>query len=412
MDYVLHDTCRVCGSANLEPVFSMGDMYISNFVSDPKADHPRCPVDLDHCHNCSLVQLRATADPKLLYQSQYWYRSGTSPLMQQQLKDVVESVQHYVKLKTGDTVLDIGSNDGTMLQFYPEDVFKVGFEPAENIPNPFHRATLILRSFWDYQAYKECIGKPAKIITAIGMLYDLENPNRFIEDVSKALDPEGIFVAQLMTLQNMIDMHDVGNICHEHLEYYTIRSLRQILLKYGLDIFHIESNLTNGKSDRLYICKQGVRPYSAQAVQRLKQDGSSLINNRQYLKEYFGKWDQNRDRCREFIESVKYAGLDVWGYGASTKGNTILQYMKLDTSLITAIADANPDKEGLYTVGTGIPIVNKTVARAADPDYFVALPYAFINEFMDQEQEWMSKGGEFIVPFPKFYRASRKAASV
>jgi NDP-4-keto-2,6-dideoxyhexose 3-C-methyltransferase len=234
------------------------------------------------------------------------------------------------------------------------------------------------------------LGK-AKVITAIGMFYDLEDPNQFIRDARKALAEDGIFIAQLMCLAPMLDKNDVGNICHEHLEYYSLESLEYLFNTNGLEIFKVEENDVNGGSYRIFA---------------RHDKGTGIPLDEKFTFDDFVAFAEriqaNRDRCVEFIKQEVARGKTVYVYGASTKGNVILQYYGLDHTLITAASEKSPEKWGKYTIGTWIPIVSEEEARRAKPDYFLVLPWAFFKEFYERERAWREGGGQFILPLPEF----------
>jgi NDP-4-keto-2,6-dideoxyhexose 3-C-methyltransferase len=395
---IKHEHCRLCGSSELEDAFSLGEQYINDFVDkDMVTAGNKAPLDLVMCEQCSLIQLRHTAPQELLYTRHYWYRSGVTETMRNALRDVSAAVEKMVGLRAGDVVLDIGANDGTLLgSFEVPGLVKVGCEPANNLIEMLSKHTeYVMHDFWSSQRYNElavgwAIGK-AKVITALGMFYDLDDPNLFINDIQKTLAEDGVFVAQLMCLASMLDKNDLGNICHEHIEYYSYASLKYMFEKNGLEIFKVEENSVNGGSYRIF-------------ARHLKK-GSIEFNERcsmSDLHDFKSRIDENRDKCVSFIKEEVRKGKTVYVYGASTKGNVILQYYGLDHTLITAAAERSPEKWGKYTIGTGIPIISEEEARRAQPDYFLVLPWAFFKEFYEREAEWRAKGGKFILPLSSF----------
>lgn len=248
------EKCRICGSSDLEPLFSLGNLYISTFVEKEGENIGRAPLEMIWCNNCTLVQLKHTAPQELMYSGHYWYRSGLNKVIIDNLKETTEVASRMVDLKEADIVLDIGANDGTLLGFYPAKYIRVGCEPAINlIADLKKKADIVMDGFWNYEKYVELCGtKKAKIITAIGMFYDMDDPGQFIKDSVLALDSEGIFIAQLMTSKAMLEKNDLGNICHEHLEFYSYASLKYLFEKNGLEIFKVEENSINGGSYRLF----------------------------------------------------------------------------------------------------------------------------------------------------------------
>ncbi len=398
--------CRICKYPKLIPLYTLGKLAISNFVS-PGTHSPKAPLEMVMCTQCRLVQLKHTAPQELLYARYYWYKSGVTQTMRKGLADITKQIARVINLKKGDVVLDIGSNDGTLLRTYVQrGLLTVGVEPANNLVQEGKKGiSIFIHDFWNYTSFIKRVRKKAKVITAIGMFYDMDDPNDFIRDACRALTDDGIFVAQLMCLQNMIDTNDIGNICHEHLEYYSLETLIYLFEKNGLELVDLYKNDINGGSYRLYTRKKRgsfMPPKGAKdRIQRYLKEEQSLKYIKTY-KAFFKKVEQNKKKTVDFITKVTKQGKKVWVYGASTKGNTILQYYGLTSRLIEAASERSPEKWGKVTVGTHIPIVSEAEARKASPDFFLVLPYAFINEFVRREQKWLSKGGTFIVPLPTF----------
>ena len=398
MEIITRNTCRICKSNDLRDVFSLGEQYINDFVPPERVGKGlKSPLELVHCENCGLLQLRHTAPQELLYSRYYWYRSGVTNTMRQALRSIAEQVESMIPFNNGDVVLDIGANDGTLLASYTKKgIYRVGCEPANNLIEMLRsNADYTIHDFWSYESYENLanrwgLGK-AKVVTAIGMFYDMDDPNQFIKDARKALADDGIFIAQLMCLASMLKKNDVGNIVHEHLEYYSLKALKYLFETNGLEIFKIEENDVNGGSYRIF-----ARHYKGKGI---------VINEKITLEDvlaFANRVRENKNRCVEFIKQEVSKGKKVYIYGASTKGNVILQYYGLDTTLITAAAERSPEKWGKYTIGTWIPIISEDEARKANPDYFLVLPWGFFPEFYEREREWREGGGKFIVPIPEF----------
>jgi len=392
---VEHKRCRLCGSGDMEPVFSLGEQYINDFVTEENIGKGlKAPLEIVHCSNCDLAQLKHTAPQELLYSRQYWYRSGITDTMKRELQDIVSDVSSRIELKAGDIVLDIGANDGTMLEFYDRSLVTIGCEPANNLVDELStKCDKVIHDFWSEKSYLEAAsgygGKKAKVVSAIGMFYDLDDPISFVADIEKVLDDDGIFVAQLMTSSPMIEKNDLGNICHEHIEYYSYKSLVYMYEKCGLEIVDVTENSVNGGSYRIYArkLKNGSIDYPEKAS---KQD----------LLDFQKRVDSIKTELVSFLKKEKLAGKTIHAYGASTKGNVILQYFGLDTSLIDFASERSPEKYGRYTVGSWIPIISEQESRDMQPDYYLVLPWAFFDEMYEREADWRAKGGTFIVPFP------------
>lgn len=327
------------------------------------------------------------------------HNSGVTDTMRAALKDVVAAASARVELNPGDVVLDLGSNDGTLLRHYPPWVVRVGVEPAENLREEGRKGlSFLLSEFWGGGTADTLLrhlgGRKARIVTACGMFYDLEDPNPFVADVAKVLAPDGLFVAQLMCLKQTLDRNDVGNLCHEHLEFYSLRSLETLFARHGLVIREVQENGVNGGSYRLFVTHGEDSPYYSLCESHLCLDEPMTYVIWQV------DLERRRAECVRLIKEAKAAGKSVWVYGASTKGNVILQWYGLDHTLLDGAADRSPEKWGRYTVGTGIKITSEEEARQK-ADVFLVLPYSFRTEFLQREDAWRKRGGRFIFPLPE-----------
>ncbi len=392
-----YNNCRLCGKEGLDEVFTLGQQFINDFVTEEQIGKGfKAPLEIVHCANCDLAQLKDTAPQELLYSRQYWYRSGVTDTMKRELKNIVDEVCGMVEINQQDIVLDIGANDGTMLQYFPDNMITIGCEPANNLVEELStKCDLVIHDFWSSKIYKEATksldNKKAKIVCAIGMFYDLDDPVAFVSDIEKVLDDDGIFVAQLMTLAPMLDKNDLGNICHEHIEFYSYNSLVYMYEKCGLEIIKVIENDVNGGSYRIYAKK-----YSKGSI---KYNENASVQD---LLDFKKRIDVNKKKCVDFLTQEKKKGKTIHVYGASTKGNVILQYFGIGTDLIDFAAERSPEKFGRYTVGSWIPIISEEESRAMKPDYYFVLPWAFFDEMYRRETEWLNSGGKFIVPFPDF----------
>ncbi len=406
-------TCRVCNSA-LDPILDLGEHYVSDF---PKPDEPpvnKAPLDLALCKRCRLLQLRHTVDPNEMYRN-YWYKSGTNQTMRGALADIANKAETLIHLREGDTVLDIGCNDGTLLASYRTGgITKVGIDPSNVAEHARKIADKLVIDFFTAEVFQREMGeKRAKVITSIAMFYDLEDPNRFVSDIKRVLDLDGLWIIQMSYLPLMLKTNEFGNICHEHLEYYSLQSLEYLLNLHGFEIVDVELNDINGGSLRAYIRNRGAddadfgdatyRALATDRVQGMREGEIKLgLADKPVYAEFAMRVERIKQDTVQFVKNAVAQGKKIYVYGASTKGNTVLQYFGLDHTLITAAAERNPDKWGRVTVGTNIPIVSEADARSANPDYFLILPWHFLEEFMAREHDYLYAGGRFIVPFPYF----------
>jgi SAM-dependent methyltransferase len=400
----IRTTCRSCDSGSLANVLDLGDPYISNFVDVPDAAlWPRLPLDLLLCSKCSLLQLRHTAPAEWLYR-RYWYKSGVNASMRAALGDIAHKASEFVGLQNGDQVLDIGCNDGTLLRSYTvPGIHRTGFEPANNLQEDAAQGTD--RIIPDFFSARPVAGEHFRIITSIAMFYDLEDPNGFVADVASILAEDGVWVIEMHYLPLTLATNAFDAVCHEHLEYYSLASLEPLLGRHGLVVVDVETNEVNGGSLRAYVVHEGARSVRTsvrrERVQAARASEQPLALNRPQTYEAWGeRIHQTGKALRDWLGNERARGRRVAAYGASTKGNTLLQVFGLDHSLICLAAERNPAKWGKYTVGTWIPIVSEAEARVRADDFLI-LPWHFLTEMQERENDFLARGGRLIAPLPE-----------
>jgi hypothetical protein len=409
--------CRSCQSIKLIGVLSLGNLAVSNFVENPITQTGiKAPLDLLLCDpvqgGCGLLQLRHSVSSELMYRN-YWYRSGINRTMTDELVDIATNAVRVAELKPGDFVIDIGANDGTLLRGYDiQDLKTIGFEPAKNLCDYNVKGTTkIIADFFSHEEWSKAFGEAkAKVITAIGMFYDLDDPNSFLKDIGKCLDEKGVFIIQMMYMPFALKKNAFDGICHEHLEYYTMHSLEKLLARHGLEIFDLQTREEiNEGSVRFFIRKNnalvgGINDAACKGrVEALRNDEKNLgLEDLTTYKVLANRIQAARQATLEFLKQEKEKGKKIHGYAASTKGNTTLQYYGITTELIEAIADRNQTKWGKYTVATGIPIISEEESRNQNPDYYFVLAWHFLPEFLQREQAFLKAGGKFIVSMPEF----------
>lgn len=393
------ETCRACDGA-LEDLIDFGEQYIINFGDKPSE---KAPLVLTKCDSCHLVQLRHTVDPEYLFRT-YYYKSGVNQTMRDHLKGIVEDVTKRVTLKEGDVVVDIGSNDGTLLSFYQPNLLKLGFEPS-NVPllDGYFEGKMDYEFYNNFFSYKNydiesefTDGQHAKVITAISMFYDLDDPNTFLQDIKKVLAPDGLFVIQMNYLPAMLENNAVDNIVHEHLTYYSLYTLDALLVKNGLEIVDYSFNDLNGGSFRVYV-KHSSNPQHAD----FPEEGKLMLHTLAPYKAFRDRVAEIIYRLQTFIPIEKINGRTTYIYGASTRGATLLQYAGLDEKAIPYAVERNPDKVGTMYLGK-IPVISEKQARMNPPYYYLALPWAFRGEFLDREWTHITNSGAMIFPLPQF----------
>jgi NDP-4-keto-2,6-dideoxyhexose 3-C-methyltransferase len=413
---IIRDTCRVC-DGQFDPVLSLGEQYVSNFLLPEQPDGVKAPLELVLCKRCTLLQLRHTVPGEAMYQN-YWYRSGTNQTMRNALADIANTSERLMNLRAGEAVLDIGCNDGTLLASYEtKSIFRIGFDPAANLAASSRKvADRVVSGFFEAEEFErdpDLNTRRPKIVTSIAMFYDLEDPNKFVSDIKSIMHPDGVWVVQMSYLPLMLKQHDFGNICHEHLEYYSLESLEYLLKLHDFVVSDVQLNDVNGGSFRVFVRNRGAdearfgdaayRQLAAGRVNALRAEEAKMALGETSTYRQFSVWvERIKDDVSRFISDQVHRGKKVAVYGASTKGNVMLQYFGLNCGLITSASERNPDKWGKVTVGTRIPIVSEEEARTAKPDFFLVLPWHFVEEFRDREKNYLLDGGRFIVPLPHF----------
>ena len=405
--------CRICGREDLRPVIDLGSQYIASIFAGADIPEPlgkRYPLEVVRCASpdgCGLVQLRHSVSPQLLY-SHYGYLSGINEAMRINLRDIVQKVASMVTLAPGDVVADIGCNDGTLLSFYHDSrIDRLGFDPAENVTRFAQAKGLeVVQDFFSSEAFRRARpGKKARVITSIAMFYDLEDPGAFAGEVASILADDGVWVIELSYLPCMLAKNSYDTICHEHLEYFSLRQITWMLDRHGLRVHGLEFNEVNGGSFRLFIRKQEAGPVpgaTREAIQAVQasEERLGLGTESPYLDFREKVVSLSRD-LRSLLEEISSSGKTVYVYGASTKGNTILQCSGIDRTLVPKAVDRNPDKWGRSTLGSGIPIISEAQARLESPDYFLVLPWHFLAVFVERERAFLERGGKFILPLPE-----------
>ena len=399
----------------MKELFTLGKLNASDFIPIKEDVRKKYELKLMLEEETGAVRLNDCAPLNSMY-GKYWYRSGINQTMKDELKNVVESILKVHKLKENDIWLDIACNDATLFDYVPKNIIKIGVDPCDDSykKESEKRANLIIQDYFNYDNYSiSKFGKmKAKVITVIAMFYDLDKPDKFLQDVYRVLDDDGLLVMQMSYTPLMLKQLAFDNICHEHIYYYSLFNIKKILERNGFDVVDCTLNDINGGSFRVFIKKKGhendfyTQPYRDVAnfrIQSLLEYEKTLkLDSEVTWKNFFIEIDCLKNIMINFIKQEKAKGKIIWGYGASTKGNTTLQYFGLDNTLIDGIADRSTYKWGLKTSGTNIPIYSEEEMRQAKPDYLLILPWHFINEFKEREKDYLICGGKFIVPCPRF----------
>ena len=398
--------CRACKSKEVRKVFDLGSQKLSGVFRSENLDGIIAgPLTLVACSSCSLVQLLHSYPLDEMYNEGYGYKSGITKYMQQHLNEIITFATSKVVMKKGDHVLDIGSNDGTLLNCYPDEGYvRIGIDPvAKKYLDLYPKDSKVVTEFFNKNNYFSVTPQKAKIVTSISMFYDLEDPLAFAKDVSKILHSDGVWVFEQSYLPAMLRQNSYDTICHEHLEYYSLSAIEKILEKSGMKIIDVSQNEVNGGSVRLaaaHVNSTLVSNISPETVWLLKQEKNHDIHSDQCFLDFQRNVEKQKRDLVTLLTELKKAGKTVIGYGASTKGNVILQYCNIGTDLLPYIGDITPFKDGAYTPGSKIPVISMEKAKAMKPDYFLVLPWAFRNDIVLREKETLSSGVKLIFPLP------------
>jgi len=413
MHLIKHNTCRVCGSNSLTPVINLGEQYLQGSFVKPGKEMPptrKISVSLVRCDPmrdekaCGLLQMEYTIPPEVLY-SAYWYRSNTNNTMRCHLQGIVEEAMGMTGLKETATVLDIGCNDGTLLGFYPASYIKFGVDPSDvsqEIKAPINVVQDIFPSE-ELIARLDC--RTFDIITSIAMYYDLEDPIAFTCGIKQLLSPEGIWVFEMSYMPTMLKMTSYDTICHEHIEYYSLAVIEYILRQAGMKVINVSHNDINGGSLRCHATHINNFTYRREEFQQnikaMRQEEFDIeLDTDKPYRHFQDRVNVHREELNSLLKKLKKEGKKIHIYGASTKGNTILQWCGIDHKIIDCAAERNPDKYGAMTLGTDIPIVSEEESRAMNPDYYLVLPWHFKKEFLERERETLERGIGLIFPLP------------
>ena len=398
--------CRICKDDKLVDVISLGEQFItSRFPKYGDFSTPKTKITLCMCKTCGLIQLRETTDSSELYEYEYGYRSGISNTMRDHLKKYQEEIVSKVQLEIGDIIVDIGSNDSTMLQYYSSDLRRIGVDPTGKQFQQYYGEVELLSTYFNYENFLNNFGKiKCKIISSISMFYDLPDPVQFAKDIHSVLEDDGIWTCEQSYLLTMLKLNSIDTICHEHLEYYALHQIKNIADRANFKIIDVLFNDCNGGSFRIYFakCDSMLHKENTELINKILLNESEVgIMNEQLYKNFMKNCDIQVKYLKDFIETVNKNNKKVYIYGASTKGNCLLQYAKLNESHIKYAVERNPKKIGKMTI-TGTEIISEETMRDNPPDYLLVLPWHFRNEIMSRETSFSSAGGQFIFPFPHF----------
>lgn len=407
MTYSIQKFCRLCASDHLIDFFDLGMQTLSGcFPSANEPDPPKAPLTLCRCQECNLVQLRHSTDPSQMFTDKYGYRSALNSSMKTHLEELQNWCVDICPVQSGDLVVDIGANDGTLLGAWNEhEVVRLAIDPIlEKFSQLYPKDIEQYAGFFTKQLAANALSnRKAKVITSISMFYDLPDPNDFVAGIAASLADDGIWVLEQSYLPTMLERNSFDTICHEHLEYYAFRQIEILAKNHGLKIIDVQLNDCNGGSFRLALAhKDSGFAINTQAIEKLqtKENQLQLNTDKPYMA-FSHRVEKLRSETIELLQTLKTQGKSVWVYGASTKGNVLLQHYGLGAELLAGVVEVNPEKFGHRTPGTNLSIRDEANILADNPDYFLVLPWHFRDNILARAQPYLDAGVKFIFPLPE-----------
>lgn len=398
--------CRISGSTNLLTVLSLGEQCLTGvFPKTSSEPVTKGPLDLVWCPDSGLLQLKQSYSLDEMYGDNYGYRSGLNRSMVVHLTNKIAALERLVDLSASDLVIDIGSNDATSLKAYSGRHRKVGIDPTgKKFAQYYTDDITLLPDFFSAQLFRATFPHDrAKIVTSIAMFYDLENPMAFVRDIESVLADDGVWHFEQSYMPSMLRTHSYDTICHEHLEFYSFKVVKNLLEACGMRVVDVQMNAVNGGSFAVTACKKGAAYRSNVPVidWMLQQEDDMGLDTPRPYREFEEKVFKHRKHLTGLIDAILSDGKTIFGYGASTKGNVLLQFCGLTAKQIPFVAEVNEQKFGCFTPGTHIPIISEKAAHAMKPDYFLVMPWHFKHTILEREKEFLARGGKFIFPLPE-----------
>lgn len=403
--------CRLCKKTTLVDVIDLGQQIItSRFPVVGDLSTPKTTIVLVQCADCGLVQLKHTVKNSELYEYEYGYRSGISNTMREHLSEYNKKLQELSCVKEGDAVLDIGSNDSTFLRFYPSSVRRIGIDPTGKQFVSYYKDDVeLVPTYFTKEAVVAALGANIrfKCVSSISMFYDLPDPVQFAKDIYDVLEEEGVWTLEQSYILTMLKRNSIDTICHEHLEYYAIRQIKDILERANFKILSVELNDCNGGSMRVFACKAGSSKVGQNLDALISEEAAYGVNDLSCYRDFEERCKRESSMLTGFIDAMNVCGKETWIYGASTKGNCLLQYADIGPSRTRYAVERNLAKVGKMT-STGIEIISEEKMRSAPPAFLLVLPWHFRDEIVVREEAFLAAGGQLIFPFPKFEIVSKK----
>lgn len=405
--YTEINRCRVGGDPHLVSILDLGHQALTGiFPSSADVEVTSGPLEMVWCPSSGLVQLKHSYDPDEMYGENYGYRSGLNQSMVEHLTNKVGYLERLAGVKPGDTVLDIGSNDSTTLRAYQTTGLKrIGIDPTGAKFSRYYPDDIkLVPDFFSAAAFRGVSAEPAKVVTSIAMFYDLEDPVAFARQIREVLAGDGVWHFEQSYMPSMLRTNSYDTICHEHLEYYSLGVVAKILEAADLRLIDVVMNNVNGGSFAVTAApkaNQTLRSNAPVIDWLLEQEERMGLSTPKPFRDFEERVFRHRDDLTRLVKSLVADGKTIIGYGASTKGNVMLQFCGFTPAEIPFIAEVNEEKFGRVTPGSKIPIISEKEAAAMKPDYYLVLPWHFRGGIVQREKQYLAGGGRMIFPFPE-----------
>jgi NDP-4-keto-2,6-dideoxyhexose 3-C-methyltransferase len=394
--------CKNCKKKTIKKIVKIGNQPLSGFFySRKKKNLSKYSLDLYKCLNCDLVQLNNSADTKKMYGKEYGYKTSVSKMMVSHLKEKVTRIKKYKLIKSGNRILDIGSNDASFLKLFGKNYKLFGIDPsAIKFKKEYRGMKLITNFFSKKNIIQNIKNKNVKfdLISSFAIFYDVEDPNSFCQDIELLLNDNGIWICEFSYLPLMLKNLTFDQICHEHIMYYSFVVFEKILINNNLKVIDIKLNEINGGSIEVIISKNNSKMrINKSLIKKIKDDEKKIT------KRSFQNFSRRIQKIKQDLNNFINKNSPIIGYGASTKGNIVLNYSNINSTQVPYICDANRQKFGKFTPGTNIEIISKDKMRQLKPKYLLVLIWSFRPEIIKQELEYIKQGGNLIFHLPKFH---------
>ena len=398
--------CRVCHGSDITDILTFGGQFLGSHFVEDNEQHPlakiKIPMTLVLCEQCGMVQLKQTFNRRVLYRD-YFYRSGTNPMMRSALQDVVDEALAVAQPKPGDYVVDVGCNDGTMLSLISDQFHRIGVEPAENIDwSHLDQSIQVINDFFYAEKVVEAMdGNRCKLLTSIAMLYSVEELNTFVAQAKQILADDGVWCIQISYLPETIRTLSFYDVCHEHLFYFSLQTISDLMQRHGLAVFDASTNSVNGGSVRLFVTHEENRLEPTDRLRQIAETEQKFrLTDGETYRSFSRQVDQLKGKVTGYLQRERDRGNLVIGLAASTKGNVLLQLFDIGKDLLPYISERSPEKVSLRTLGTDIELVSEQDARDLNPSCMLVLVWFFKDEIIKREREYLENGGTLLFPMP------------